>query len=279
VLLGAALPAVLIADQTRSSLARTQVCNLGFLLLVLGASKLLFGSPSFDRCRTALVHFALAFNILVGLAEGDWSTYKDSAQSSCTLGLGGLLVVSQILFASNYGVAVAETEQRGVEVRSNLSLLWITAYSFWLVLSYATFHPEQAGYFIWISLLVPYATAILYHTDWLETHVVARLFAVVVHAGLPSTPALQHLPLAEDSANWFQREELRWTVVGLGLFCALVMLVDVWVAQCQGESGRLLYLGGTMCPYPIDDSRGTTKLYDDMDSDDEQSSLMPRTMA
>lgn len=92
---------------------------------------------------------------------------------------GFILGCTVPFFTYMYGVSVVEYYDGRIRaMRSNLTPTWIIAYTLWNVEYNAVYHPDEATFYIFATLLVPLGGAFWAGHDWLETRAYMLLHAI-----------------------------------------------------------------------------------------------------
>lgn len=197
--LGLVLPGVLIglgSLEGQDSFAYLKSFSLMFMSLAFIFFKYHAGYPHPSRfwstACTVVVHGGLAINVLEACFF-ELAKFEDSKWFNYVNGVSGIAsTIGLIVISHKYGCGVLKFDQhekeelsevqknrmkdrimRGdeVQMRCNLTPLYIVGYTFWNMGYMASYFPLQAALYIACSLEAPFLSAFVGHSDWLEFRV------------------------------------------------------------------------------------------------------------
>jgi len=128
--------------------------------------------------QSFIIHGLLTVNIL---EASIWEVAVIGQQGANIINAisGFILGITVPLFTYQYGVSVVEyNEGRIRALRSNLSPTWILAYTIWNIEYNAVYHSNEASFYIFTTLLIPFFGAFWAGHDWLETRAYMLLHAI-----------------------------------------------------------------------------------------------------
>lgn len=129
--------------------------------------------------RMSFVYSQIGHGILIiGMLQSViWEAFKleEETYNYINAACGGVLALTVMAYAKRYGLGVIEKGDTGRQLQSNLSPLFIIAFSLWQIEYNAAYQPDLAFYFIYTSVVVPLAAAFSGYADWFEFRIVALL--------------------------------------------------------------------------------------------------------